>query len=139
MGLGVSTLATGTLTLSEVRAQAAIALAPAEDGDPDVLSNVVDAPTPPALMLLWDDPWLEPKGMSACIWTARMDVLCIAQRVEPGAGVEKLEELVTFVLGRMAADAFPWPVARVVQPGIHYPGGVPYLGARVRYELTVSL
>jgi hypothetical protein len=135
----MSVAESGTLTVSDVRARAALALAPADPGDPDVHDNLVDAPSPPSLMLLWDDPWLEPEGVGSCIWKARLEVRCFASRVDPGAGIEKLEELVVYVLERMRADTYPWPVALVDQPGIHYAAGVPYLGARVLYQLRVSL
>ena len=135
----MSVLATGNLTLSEVRARAVAALAPAEPEDPNVFDNVVDAAVPPSLMLDWADPWLEPQGVGACIWQARLEVLCLASRIEPGAGIEMLETLVLYVLERMRDDAYRWPVARVIQPGYHYVGNVPYLGARVSYQLTVSL
>lgn len=125
------------LRLDAVRGQAAAALAPAAPGDPEVIVNVVDAVHPPALMLLWDDPWLTPK--TACLYDARLEVLCIAGRVEPGPGVEQLEALVSYAIERLQADAYSWPAATLTAPRVFRIGGVPYLGARVIYRVPVTL
>lgn len=127
------------LALGEARAKAAAALAPATDADPEVIVNVVDAVSPPVLMLLWDDPWLEPDTFGPSLWTGRLEVLAVAGRVEIGAGIEKLEELVAFVIGRLRADDYPWPPATLEAPRRFPIGGVPYLGARVVYEIPISV
>ena len=44
------------LDLTDVRMMAAAALAPQDDADPDVHVDVVDAVTPPAILLVWDAP-----------------------------------------------------------------------------------
>ena len=135
-------VAEATLQLADVRPRAAAALAPETDTDPSVLADYADSASPPALLLLWDDPWLqpEPAAFGPCLhWQARLEVLAIASRVEPGPGIEKLEELVSYVVGRMVADDFSWPVASVIAPGRYEIGGVPYLGARVVYSLRVTV
>jgi hypothetical protein len=129
----------GTLKLADVRARAAAALEPAADGDPDVHMDVVDAVQPPALMLFWDDPWLEPKTISTCLWDASMVVLCIASRVEPGPGVAKLEELVAYTVARLIADTYTWPAATLQAPRVFTIGNVPLLGARIIYRVPVTL
>ena len=138
MGGGVS--ANGALPLTEVRARAALALDPAEPGAPEVLVNVVDAVTPPVIMLTWEDPWLTPRtvGMGDGFWDAQLGVLCLAARLEPGAGVETLEDLVAYAIGRLAADSYPWPVASSQAPRIFEIGGVPLLGARLVYRVPVA-
>ena len=79
--------------------------------DPDVLVDYVDAVHPPALILLWDDPWLEPRPGThvrpRLLWNARLLVWCIAGRVEPGPGVAKLEELVGYAIGRLRRRHLP--------------------------------
>ena len=48
-------------------------------------------------MLGWDDPWLQAgiangiATMGPCLYTARLQVTCVAGRLEPGAGVDVLE------------------------------------------------
>jgi hypothetical protein len=130
------------LLLTEVRARAAAALAPATDDDPEVHVDVVDAVTPPALLLVWDDPWLVPAtvaGMNGR-YDAQFVVLCIAGRLEPGPGVEKLEQVVQHVIARLhaAPDDFG-PQVSSRAPRIFEIGGVPYLGARVIYRVPVSI
>src|SRR5262252_9467377 len=109
VGDRVSTIQTGLLMLTEVRARAAAALAPIDDTDPPLLPEWVDAFHPPVLMLDWNTPWLEPgvgfrRGMGPCVWQAGLAVLCAASRVEPGAGMEQLEQLVTHTVRRLQAD-----------------------------------
>ena len=127
-----------TLALTDVRARAAVALAPSTPTDPAVLVNVVDSLEPPALMLVWGDPWLTPKSFGPCYFDAQLDVLCVAARLEPGPGVETLETLVDYVIGRLAADDYSWPASTSQAPRIFRIGDVPYLAARVTYRVPVT-
>jgi hypothetical protein len=129
------------LLLTEVRARAAAALAPASATDPEVLVDVVDAVTPPALLLVWDDPWLTPAtvaGMNGH-YDAQFVVLCVAARLEPGPGVETLETLVDYVVSRLHAAPEEWPQATSQAPRVFEIGGVPYLGARLIYRVPVQI
>lgn len=133
-----------SLSLSELRAAAADALAWSADGDPYVFVNVVDSLEPPALILDWDDPWLAPgvggvASMGPCLYTARLRIVCVAGRLEPGPGIEVLEGLVAFVLDRLKADPYPWPLDRVVAPGQYDLAGVTYLAAAAIYAIPTSV
>ena len=127
------------LPLTEVRARVAAALAPVSDTDPEVLVDVVDSLTPPAILLVWDDPWLEPQSFGPCLWDANLSVLCVAARIEPGPGVEKLEQLIGYVISRLQADEYTWPQASSGAPRIFPIANLPYLGARVNYRVPVSI
>lgn len=133
----------GVLRLEEVRAAAAAALEPSADSDPEVLLDVVDALHPPALLLLWTDPFLESRTMAMGnghgLWDARFEVLAVASRVEPGPGMTRLEELVSFVMGRLAQDGNTWPPENLYAPRRFDIGGVPYLGARMVFRVPVTL
>jgi len=131
-------MATQAMALTDVRARAAEALAPASETDPAVFADVVDAVTPPALLLVWGDPWLTGRAIGG-YFEAAFEVLCIAGRLEPGAGVATLESLVTYVISRLRADGYPWPQASSQAPRIFDIGGVPYLGARVAYGVPVAI
>jgi hypothetical protein len=133
----------GALRLEEVRAAAAAALEPAADSDPEVLLDVVDALHPPALLLLWTDPFLEAQsvgmGNGYGLWEARFEVLAVASRVEPGPGMTRLEELVSFTIGRLTQDENAWPPDSFYAPRRFDIGGVPYLGARMVFRVPVTL
>ena len=136
--------AVGVLRLIDVRARAAAALEPELDDDPAVLVNLVDAVQPPALMLDWDDPWLTVgldgrPVMGPCTWEASLSVICFGSRVEPGPGVEQLEQLVTYTINRLRADDYPWPVATVQSPRVFTIANIPLLGARVGYRVPVTI
>jgi hypothetical protein len=133
-----------SLPLTAVRAQAAAALAPVADADPEVLLDLPDALHPPALMLLWTDPFLEPRvvGMNSNgggLWDARLEVFVVASRIEPGAGLTRLEELVALVMQRLAADPYSWPADTLYAPREFVIGGVHYLGTRLVFKVPVTL
>jgi len=137
-------MSTATLLgLEQLRPAAADVLAPIDDTDPYVFTDAVDSLTPPALVLGWDDPWLEPgvglTTMGPCLWTARMQVTCIAGRLEPGAGVDVLEQLVTHVITRLRDDAYRWPLDRVSAPFQRDLAGVTYLACDVIYAVPTAI
>lgn len=115
----------------------AAVLAPVADTDPAVHAGYVDALDPPALMLAPSSPWLEP--MTGCTWYARVDVLCVGGRVEPGAGLDEVERLIAYTLGRFADDPGTWPVVTVTAPRWVSIAAVTYLAARVTYRLPVTI
>lgn len=135
----------GPIDLADLRDAAAGALAPIEDTDPAVLVDTIDAVSPPALMILWGDPWLEPgvgggrTTMGPCLWTARLVVLCVAGRVEAGAGLRALDELVAYTVDRLRADGYPWPLDRVDTPRQLEIAGPTYLTARVQYVVPTTI
>ena len=135
----MSVTTSGALRLSEVRARAAAALEPATDDDPPVLVNLVDAVQPPALMLVWADPWLEPHSFGTGLWFANLEVLCIASRVEPGPGVDTLEQLVGYTIERLQDDPYPWPAANVQAPRVFQINNLNLLAARVAYRVPTTI
>ena len=134
---------TTLLPLVGVRDAAAAALEPVADADPMVFVDAVDSLTPPALLLDWADPWLEPAhtigSIGACQWTARLQVICIAGRLEPGAGVDVLEQLVTLVVARLEADPYTWTLDSVSAPLQRDLAGISYLAANVVYAVPTTL
>lgn len=129
------------LPLTEVRAAAAAALAPQSDTEPPVLVDLVDALTPPALMLEWNDPWLTMQTVAGGVgmFQATLNVICFAGRVEPGPGVEALEQLVDLVLSRLQADAYTWPLVASQAPRRFDMAGISYLGVRLSFQVPVSV
>ncbi len=131
---------TGVLTIADARERAMAALAPATDTDPNVQSRV-DAVSPPALIVLWGDPWLDPHTRTgrttACTFTGRLNVLAVAGQLDAGAAVETLEQLVTYTIARLAADSYSWPLPTVGWPYRQPIGNVMYLAAELRYSVAV--
>ena len=133
-----ATNGTGALALGAMREVAAAALAPVVDSDPTVHPAPVDATHPPSIILSYDDPWLTPLGMG-CLYECRLEVICVAARVEPEPNYAALDELVAYVLSRLAEDAHPWPAELTSAPRRLPIGGVEYLAARIVYRVRVSL
>jgi hypothetical protein len=129
--------------LTGLRPAAAAVLAPVDDTDPYVFTDVVDSLTPPALMLGWDDPWLEAgvgvATMGPCLYTARLQITAVAGRLEPGPGIDELDRLVSLVLDRMRSDAYRWPLERVSAPLQRDLSGVTYLVADVVYAVPTAI
>ena len=130
------------LTVTDARLEAAAALAPGPDDDWNVQDSIVDAVSPPTLIVFWSDPWLEPAtttGMSRmCTFTARLSVMCVAGVIEPGAGVAKLEQLVGLVVARLLGPAFPLPTISAPLRWFPRPDStIPYLASEVRYRIPV--
>ena len=124
------------MNLLDARVKLAAALAPLDDDDPDVLVNLVDVLEPPALMLGWGEPWLTTD--TACLRTGRLIVTAVAGRLVPGAGVETLEQLVEYTLGRLRADGGAWPLDLVGAPRVFTIGNVNYLAARITLRVPIT-
>jgi hypothetical protein len=124
------------MNIVDARAKLAAVLAPVADTDPDVLTSLVDAIEPPALMIGWGDPWLEP--MTSCNHVGRLVVTCIASRLVPGDGVAQLEELVVYTLDRLKADVDAWPLDSVSDPRVFTIARTDYLAARVTVRTIVN-
>jgi hypothetical protein len=123
-------------SLLDYRVKLGAALAPVEPGDPDVLTNLVDAIAPPALMIGWGDPWLTPD--TACLRAGRLVVTAVAARLQPGEGISDLEALVQYVLDRLAGDSSPWPLDSVSGPRIFTIAKTTYLAARITVRVVVT-
>lgn len=124
------------MNLGDARAKLGAALAPVADDDPAVLMSLVDALEPPALMLGWGEPWLEPD--TRCIVTARLVVTCVASRLVPGAGMGSLEQLVEYVLGRLRSEPGRWPLQDVSGPRVFTIAKTNYLAARVTVRCAIT-
>ena len=124
------------MNLTEARDKLGAVLAPVLDTDPDVLANLVDSIEPPALMLGWGEPWLEPD--TACFATGRLVVTCVSSRLAPGDGIAQLEELVAYTLDRLRADSGAWPLEDVSGPRAFTIAKTNYLAARVTVRVIVT-
>jgi hypothetical protein len=122
--------------LADHRARVAAALEPL-DAEWSVHPAAVDALTPPAFVLVWvDDPrWLS--RSTACAYGARLDVVCVAGRLDPAPGIETLETMVEAAVA--ALDAAAVPATDVAAPAPFEAGGVRYLAARLLLRTPVTI
>ena len=116
----------------DARAKLAAALAPLDDGDPVVLVDLVDSLEPPALMLNWADPAIDPEGIlrGACMEIGRLQITAVAHRLMPGPGVATIESLWFYTRRRLALDPSGWPKVRWDAPRWFTIGGTTYLASR---------
>lgn len=99
---------------------------------------VPDAVAGPCLVLSWADPWLEP--MTACNYTVRPSVLCVAGRVGVDASQVTLEEMVAYCVVRLRQlPRGSAALDRVETPMLVAWGNVDYLQARVVLRAMVNL
>jgi hypothetical protein len=124
------------MNLIDARAKLAAALAPVIDDDPTVLVDLVDALEPPALMLGWGEPWLEPQ--TACLRTGRLVITAVAGRLVAGAGIDTLEELIDDTLSRLAVDPGAWPLDNVSGPRVFTIANINYLAARITLRVPIT-
>lgn len=118
--------------LGKFRELVAAVLAPIDEAW-TVYASVVDAVTPPAFMLVWGDPWTVPA--THCRETARLDVVCIAGRIDPDPGIETLEWMVGDALAAFSSAGIPHGDTTAPRP--MQIGGVTYLAARIQVSQTV--
>lgn len=124
------------MNLVEARDKLAAVLVPVTDTDPTVLASLVDSIEPPALMIGWGDPWLEPD--TACWAKGRLVVTAVASRLVPGEGIATLEDLVAHTLGRLRADSGAWPLVNVSGPRVFTMAKTTYLAARITVAVRIS-
>jgi hypothetical protein len=124
------------MNLLEARDKLAAVLAPVEDSDPYVQTSLVDSIEPPALLLGWGEPWLEPMGL--CQTTGRIIVTCVASRIMPGEGVAMLESLVDYTITRVATDQPNWTLETVTGPRIFLIAKTNYLACRMQYKVVLD-
>lgn len=124
------------MNLIDAREKLAAVMAPTLSADPDVLMSLSDSIEPPALMIGWGEPWLEPS--TSCISSGRLVVTCVAARLVPGEGIATLENLVSFVLGRFKTDPGTWPLESVSGPRVFQIAKTNYLAARVTVRVPIT-
>lgn len=98
-----------------------------------VYPTLVDAVSAPAYVLVWADPWTVPA--THCRETARLDVVCIAGRIDPDPGIETLEFMVADALAAFSSAGIPH--GETTAPRQTSFGGVAYLAARIQVSQTV--
>lgn len=93
-----------------------------------VIDHLPDSVAPPVVLVAWGDPWVKPSTL--CAYEARMELLLIAQRLEPGGQLNTLEEMASALVPALKSH----PDYQVEDLTAPYPlqlGGVDYLAASI--------
>lgn len=92
--------------------------------------HLPDSVAPPCALIGWADPWVKP--LTWCTYTTALEIICVAQRLEPGGKLETLEQMVSTILPALRKT--PFAVMDVTAPYPIQIGGVDYLAASVNLE-----
>ena len=103
--------------------------------DVAVVDSIPDSVAPPSVFISWADPWVTPSTF--CDYTVNVNVIVVAQRIEPGGQYGVLEELVSIILPALkygkdflVKDASsPYPITL---------GGVNYLACSVNLSCEIG-
>jgi len=121
--------------LADLRTRVVLALAPTNGDTWNVQEVPEDSVTPPAYVLVWGDPWIEPA--THCTVTARLEIVAVAHRVGDEPGVIPVEDLVEHAIGVLRAAKLP--AVRTGRPGPYQVGAVSYYAARLTLTQPVSV
>lgn len=131
----------GLVALVDARAKAEAILVSAFEAVPEIGATVlgpIDAIEPPAVRVGWAEPWLEPFGQAGLFY-ARLEVLCIGDRIDPRPGFETVESLVSVVCRTLTRDRYPWPIVFVGAPRAYEVAGKSYLASQVVARLPAGV
>jgi len=115
------------MKLSLVREELATILNAALPVEASVIDHLPDSVQPPCVLVGWSDPWLKPSTL--CAYQAAMEVMVVAQRIEPGGKLETLEDMVSSILPALKSTEFA--VIDVTSPFPMQIAGVDYLVASI--------
>lgn len=116
------------MKLSPARVDIALALQGILPTTVGVIDHLPDAIAPPCVLVSWSDPWLKPTTL--CAYEAAMELIVIAQRIEPGGQYETLEDIVGAIVPAMKGIT-AWQVVDVTSPYPMQVAGVDYLAASI--------
>jgi hypothetical protein len=125
-----------TSSLVDVRAKLAAVLAPVTDEDPDVHAAIVDAVSPPALIVGWGVPMLD--TFAACTAFANLAVAIIGERLETASGLETIETNYQRIVSLTRADG-GWSVQGDSGVGTIEIAKTLYLACRVDIRVPIGL
>lgn len=100
-----------------------------------VVDHLPDSIAPPVVLVAWSDPWLKPS--TYCEWQARLELIVVAQRLEPGGKLETLEDIVAAILPAIKQSQS----YQVIDTTAPYPlqiGSVDYLAASINIQTDLE-
>lgn len=100
-----------------------------------VVDHLPDSIAPPVVLVAWSNPWIKPATL--CAYEMAMELIVIAQRLEPGGKLETLEEIVAAIVPPM--KSLPqWQVVDVTAPYPINVAGVDYLAASINLTFDME-
>ena len=115
------------MKLSAVReTYAALAKSVVAD-DVSVIDSLPDSITPPVVFVAWSDPWLTYDTL--CGFQSNLEMMVVAQRIEPGGQYEVIEDLVSTLVLALRDDHRA--VRDITSPYPLQLGGVDYLASSI--------
>ena len=100
-----------------------------------VVDSIPDSVAPPSVFIAWADPWVTPATF--CDYTVNVNVIVVAQRIEPGGQYGILEGLVSIIVPALKIGS-EFTVKDASSP---YPitlGGVSYLACSVNLSCEIG-
>lgn len=116
-----------TTPMTDCREYLATLLRGQLDGNVSVHDSIPDSIAPPAVFVTWANPWLI--NFTFCEFNANVQLIVVAQRIEPGGQYGVLEGLVYELVQVLRSNQIP--LRDVTSP---YPitlGGIDYLASSV--------
>ena|SRR5580765_1223741 len=100
-----------------------------------VIDSIPDSIAPPSVFITWADPWVTPATF--CDFTVNVNVIVVAQRIEPGGQYGILEGLVSIIMPTLKRQrdflvkdaSSPYPITL---------GGVNYLACSVNLSCEIG-
>ena len=100
-----------------------------------VVDSIPDSVAPPSVFITWADPWVSPSTF--CDYTVNVNVIVVAQRIEPGGQYGILEGLVSIIMPALKVGSeflvkdasSPYPITL---------GGVNYLACSVNLSCEIG-
>ena len=123
------------MKLANARTELAALASLALTDDVGVIDHLPDSIAPPVVLVAWGDPWLEPATM--CGYTAKMDLLIVSQRLEPGGNTERLEEIVSALVPAIKGSQW-FQINDVTSPYPLQIAGIDYLAASINITHDVE-
>jgi hypothetical protein len=122
------------MRLEDVRTDLFTFLRAGLEDDVAVIDSIPDSVAPPSVFITWSDPWISPA--TVCYFTVNIQVIVVAQRIEPGGQYGVLEGLVSTIIpllrptGYLVKDATsPYPITL---------GGNNYLACSVNVSCEIG-
>jgi hypothetical protein len=123
------------MKLENVRTDLFTTLRAVLDDEVGLVDSIPDSVAPPSVFLAWAEPWLTPS--SFCLYTTNINVIVVAQRIEPGGQYGILEGLVSTIIPALKSI----PDYVVKDASSPYPitlGGVNYLACSVNLSCEIG-